>query len=423
MAVYKHLIALLALFSMITTALAANNDIPTDLENQYSVFLKDGITSSEIDTHLAWVEDLHKNSPGFKQGLTGVTGRFEIGDTHGYDGEFDESTAKQINDRPEVSYVLQDTPAEPLAIIEQKSADWGLAALSSREPGASSYFYDDKAGEGFFAYVVDVGFEPDHEEFGGRLSLGIDFNPDPTDKDGRGHGTAVAGLIGSTTYGAAKKAQMIGVRVPPRSGVAIFKGVLWSVNDIVSKKRAGRAVINLSMGFWDRTQRDPQDGLRVSERLKLLMDNAWSRGILIFNAAGNDEMEVSKSDHPHPSLYAGPHITVGALSPDWNKASFSNYGPLVDIYAPGEKITTLDGNSKSGVLVSDGTSLATPLVAGMALTMLSNMNPLPKPEDTAEILAKEILDTATRYKVGGIPDAGPDELQLVAFNDGRGDPR
>lgn len=161
----------------------------------------------------------------------------------------------------------------------------------------------------------------------------------------------------------------------------------------------------------------------MSERLKLLMDNAWSRGILIFNAAGNDEMEVSKSDHPHPSLYAGPHITVGALSPDWNKASFSNYGPLVDIYAPGEKITTLDGNSKSGVLVSDGTSLATPLVAGMALTMLSNMNPLPKPEDTAEILAKEILDTATRYKVGGIPDAGPDELQLVAFNDGRGDPR
>lgn len=97
---------------------------------------------------------------------------------------------------------------------------------------------------------MDVGFEPDHEEFGGRLSLGIDFNPDPTDKDGRGHGTAVAGLIGSTTYGAAKKAQMIGVRVPPRSGVAIFKGVLWSVNDIVSKKRAGRAVINLSMGKY-----------------------------------------------------------------------------------------------------------------------------------------------------------------------------
>ena len=102
MAVYKHLIALLALFSMITTALAANNDIPTDLVNQYSIFLNSGIASSEIDTHLAWVEDLHKNSPGFKQGLAGVTSRFDIGDTHGYNGEFDESTARQINDRPEV---------------------------------------------------------------------------------------------------------------------------------------------------------------------------------------------------------------------------------------------------------------------------------------------------------------------------------
>lgn len=59
----------------------------------------------------------------------------------------------------------------------------------------------------------------------------------------------------------------------------------------------------------------------------------------------------------------------------------------------------------------------------MALNMLSKMNPLPKPEDTARILAREILDTATRYKIGGIPDAGPDEFQLVAFNDGRGDPR
>lgn len=97
---------------------------------------------------------------------------------------------------------------------------------------------------------MDVGFEPDHEDFGGRLSLGMNFYPEPISKDGREHGTAVAGLIGSTTYGAAKKAQMIGVRVSPSSGIDVFKGVLWSVKDIVSKNRAGRAVINVSLGKY-----------------------------------------------------------------------------------------------------------------------------------------------------------------------------
>lgn len=97
---------------------------------------------------------------------------------------------------------------------------------------------------------MDTGFEPDHEEFGGRLSLGANFTTEDIGKIDRTHGTAVAGLIGSTTYGAAKKAQMIGVTVQSGSGIRIFKGILWSVNDIVSKKRAGRAVINLSMGKY-----------------------------------------------------------------------------------------------------------------------------------------------------------------------------
>ncbi|KAH0593933.1 hypothetical protein MHUMG1_08256 [Metarhizium humberi] len=398
MAVYKHLIALLALFSMITTALAADNETPTDLENQYSVFLKDGITSSEIDTHLAWVEDLHKNSPGFKQGLTGVTGRFDIGDTYGYDGEFDESTIKQIEDRPE------------------ESSPWGLAALSSREPGASSYKYDDRAGEGFFAYIVDVGFELGHEELGGRLSLGPNFTI-PRIPINSFHGTAVAGALGSNTYGAAKKAQMIGVTVSTR-GNGIYKGILWIINDIKSKKRSGRAVINVSM---EKDLIRTADGLSAVQHVEKLITNAWNQGVLIFFAAGNSGAEVSKDPIPYPMAISSPHITVGALSENWDKAHDSNFGPLVDIYAPGENIIVLNG--RSGVTTAKGTSLASPLVAGMALTLLATMDPLPKAEDTARILAKEILDTATRYKIGGIPDAGPDELQLVAFNDGRGDPR
>lgn len=151
------------------------------------------------------------------------------------------------------------------------------------------------------------------------------------------------------------------------------------------------------------------------------MAEAWDQGVLIFFAAGNGGIEVSQDLNPYPAAISSPHITVGSLSENWDRALHSNFGPLVDIYAPGENITVL--NRRSGVTAVDGTSFASPLVAGMALTLLATMYPLPKAEDTARILAKEILDTATRYKIGDIPDAGPDELQLVAFNDGRGDPR
>lgn len=92
---------------------------------------------------------------------------------------------------------------------------------------------------------MDTGFELDHEELGGRLSLGPDFTP-PRYLIDSFHGTAVAGTIGSNTYGAAKKAQMIGITVPTR-GNGIFKGIMWSISDIMSKKRSGRAVINVSL--------------------------------------------------------------------------------------------------------------------------------------------------------------------------------
>ncbi|KHO11047.1 hypothetical protein MAA_11316 [Metarhizium robertsii ARSEF 23] len=150
------------------------------------------------------------------------------------------------------------------------------------------------------------------------------------------------------------------------------------------------------------------------------MVDAWNKGVLIFFAAGNSGLEVSKDLLPYPMAISSPHITVGSLSENWDKAHDSNFGPLVDIYAPGENITVLNG--RSGVTARDGTSFASPLVAGMALTLLAKMDPLPKAEDTARILAKQILDLATEHRVGTIPGAGPDEFQRVAFNGGM-DPR
>lgn len=99
----------------------------------------------------------------------------------------------------------------------QDNADWGLARLSNSDPGSTTYTYDDSAGEGTCAYVIDTGIYVDHPDFEGRAKF-LSNQVDSDDTDGNGHGTHVAGTIGSKTYGVAKKTQLFAVKVLDASG-------------------------------------------------------------------------------------------------------------------------------------------------------------------------------------------------------------
>jgi subtilisin family serine protease len=140
----------------------------------------------------------------------------------------------------QVDYIEPDTNVSTQRIT-QTDAPWGLGRISHREPGSTNYIYDKSAGEGTFSYIIDTGIFIDHLDFNGRATWGANFADDGLDGDGNGHGTHCAGITGGTTYGVAKKTQLIAVKVLDSEGnganSGVIAGIQWAVNDAISKGR------------------------------------------------------------------------------------------------------------------------------------------------------------------------------------------
>ena len=135
-------------------------------------------------------------------------------------------------------------------VVSQDGVEWGLSTLSSSEPGGNTYTYDSSAGKGSFAYILDSGVNAEHEDFGGRVEL-VYNAAGGEHVDDIGHGTHVAGTIGGATYGVAKEAALISVKVfvgVESSTSIILDGFDWAVKDITDKGRESRSVINMSLG-------------------------------------------------------------------------------------------------------------------------------------------------------------------------------
>lgn len=126
-----------------------------------------------------------------------------------------------------------------------------MGSISHKGTASTTYVYDSTAGAGTYGYIVDTGVNVNHVEFGGRASLGYNAVDGTSHVDTVGHGTHVAGTIGSASYGVAKSAKLISVKVMHgQSGSTsdIIDGFQWAVNDITSKGRVSKAAINMSLG-------------------------------------------------------------------------------------------------------------------------------------------------------------------------------
>jgi subtilisin family serine protease len=309
----------------------------------------------------------------------------------GFAGEFTQQAIAALRRNPHVRLVEPDGVATAGAV--ESNPVWGLDRIDEHAlPLDRAYDYA-ATGSGVTAYVIDTGIAP-HTEFGTRLKSGTStLRGQKTTTDCNGHGTHVAGTIGGTTYGVAKQVSLVPVRVLDCQGSGSWSGVVAGIDWAISDHQGGvPAVANMSLGGAVNASVD--DAV-----LRLIED-----GVTVAVAAGNDNADAATSS---PARVADA-LTVGATDNTDTRASFSNYGAGVDLFAPGVGVTS--AWLKGGTNTISGTSMATPHVTGAAALVLSRTTA--SRAYTPAQVAAELTATATPDVV--IDEKGsPDRLLFV----------
>ncbi|GAB1315274.1 hypothetical protein MFIFM68171_05484 [Madurella fahalii] len=313
----------------------------------------------------------------------------------GFAGKIDASTLEELRALPEVEYVEEEAIFRINTYVSQSGAPWGIARLSSRSRGSTTYTYDDSAGAGTCSYVIDTGIYTSHSQFGGRATFAANF-VDNSNTDGNGHGTHVAGTIGANTYGVAKRTRLYAVKVLGADGSGSTSGVIAGINFVATDSRSrscpNGTVANMSLGGGYSAS--------INRAAAALVD----AGVFLAVAAGNDNANAANYS---PASEASV-CTVGSTDRNDAKSSFSNYGSVVDIWAPGTSILSTWIGSSSATNTISGTSMASPHVAGLAaylLALLGNRSP--------EALCTYIRNTAVSGVITGLPSGSVNRL---AFN-------
>ncbi|GMM54129.1 Rrt12 protein [Maudiozyma humilis] len=252
----------------------------------------------------------------------------------------------------------------------QRGAPRHLARLSRRNPlpydfsnaeaykSSFNYYYDRlNMGSNVRAYIIDSGIFGKHSDFEGRVEFGHDFTGEGIG-DKNGHGTHVAGVVGSRTFGVAKDVTLVDVKCLNELGQGSLVTVLSAIEYVVddcNKHKDKKCVANLSLGAVKNSI--------INKAIQAAVDN----GVVMVVAAGNFNMNACWSS----PASAPEAITVGAFDDRIDTiAKFSNWGPCVDIFAPGVGIASLARNETTPFVVYSGTSMASPSVAGMAALLL-----------------------------------------------------
>uniref|UniRef100_A0AAU3GRX3 S8 family peptidase n=1 Tax=Streptomyces sp. NBC_01401 TaxID=2903854 RepID=A0AAU3GRX3_9ACTN len=303
-----------------------------------------------------------------------------------------ETEAKRLAADPAVSKVVQNKKFHVDA-TQDNPPSWGLDRIDQTDTaGDDAYNYPDSAGEGVTAYVIDTGVRITHEEFEGRASYGYDAVDDDDDADdGYGHGTHVAGTIAGATYGVAKKADIVAVRVLDDSGSGTTEQVVAGI-DWVTENHEGPSVANMSLGGG------------VDEALDAAVQKSIASGVTYGVAAGNESSDASESSPAR----VPEAITVASSTVDDEQSSFSNYGSLVDIYAPGSDITSAWNDSDTGSDTISGTSMATPHVVGAAALYLGGHT-----DATPEEVSDALTEGATPDAISNASQGTPNKLLKV----------
>ncbi|HZB29551.1 MAG TPA: S8 family peptidase [Streptosporangiaceae bacterium] len=311
----------------------------------------------------------------------------------GFSVRMSEQEAKELAANPAVSFVEQDHAVHVMD-TQLNPPSWGLDRIDQRNLPLNAAYNFNTTASNVTAYVIDTGVRITHQTFGGRASNGRDtVSNDNIAQDGNGHGTHVAGTIAGSQFGVAKGARIVAVRVLNNQGSGTTAGVIAGI-DWVTANAVRPAVANMSLGGGANTSLDNA------------VVNSINSGITYAVAAGNGDLlgrPVNACTQSPARVPAA--ITVGATQENDAKASFSNIGTCLDIFAPGVRITSAWRTSDTATNTISGTSMATPHVAGAAALILSG-SPSLSPQQVRDTM----VNNSTLGVVGNAGTGSPNRL-------------
>jgi subtilisin family serine protease len=355
------------------------------IENQYIVVLDDSVVGERGTFSIApyIANELSGNHRGkLKHIYQNALNGFAV--------EMSPEDAEALSQDFRVKFVEEDGVVS--ADTTQSNPPWGLDRIDQRNlPLSGTYTYN-WIGSGVRAYVIDTGIRTTHTQFGGRASNVFDaFGGSGADCNG--HGTHVSGTIGGSTYGVAKSVMLRGVRVLDCNGSGSNSGVISGV-DWVTANHINPAVANMSLGGG------------ISSALDTAVNNLANSGVPIAVAAGNSNADACNTS---PARAANA-ITVGATTTSDARASFSNFGTCLDIFAPGSGILSSYFTSDTATATLSGTSMASPHVAGVA-ALYKQFNP----GASATTTRNANVNGSTANVVTGAGSGSPNRLLYSLF--------
>ncbi|KAF2682622.1 subtilisin-like protease [Lentithecium fluviatile CBS 122367] len=339
-----------------------------------------------------------------------VNNKYTIGSVQGFNFDGDDDILDILQDIGAIKSVEPDSRVYAYAplhqhqirqldngtLVSQNGSTWGLSRVSHKETGATNYIYDQSAGKDTYIYIIDTGINTEHSEFGGRATIGTSLIEGAEGEDDQGHGTHCAGTAAGSKFGVAKEANLIAVKVLGADGSGsnsgVLQGIEWAVNHAKENGHLDRAVLSMSLGG------------EFSQTTNDAIEQAANAGAFIAVAAGNDGEDASG----YSPASAPSACTVGAIDKNDIRADFSNFGSVVDIFAPGKDITSAWIGSASATNTISGTSMACPHVAGLAAYLIG----LEGPKSPLE-LCKRIQELALQDV---IEDVGTGSPNLLAYN-------
>ena len=366
------------------------------IEGQYIVVLKDDVARLATE---------RSNAPDVARVATDMARTHNLRVARSYSHVLRGFVATEVNDRqakalmkdPRVAYLEEDGKVSINAT--QSNATWGLDRVDQTDlPLDGSYTYNTTASN-VRTYIVDTGVLASHNDFGGRVISGFtSINDGRGSNDCNGHGTHVAGTVAGSTWGVAKQALIVPVRVLGCNGSGTNSGVIAGM-DWIAANRVLPAVANMSLGGGASTTTDNA------------VANMRNAGVTVVVAAGNENQNACNVSPAR----AAAAITVGSTTSSDSRSSFSNFGSCVDIFAPGSSITSAWWTSNSSTNTISGTSMASPHVAGIAALYLAG-----NPSATPTQVENAIFSAGISNTLSNVGSGSPNLMAYSLFGGGGG---